>query len=239
MVKVLLGDGLGGIDLNNINRLAAATAAVLCFAAAALAEDTPAAPAKPEDPAVAAARSFAFSALPGQCDERTADNADMAEDHSYTLTWKDRYGDPPAVHKAALFEIFCFAGAYNVSNVYVLKDEENKLSLVSFAFPTFDVAYADGDETETKLKRDPAVTGYAASFTLTNPSFDEKTQTLSEYAKWRGLGDAWSAGDWQFREGQFVLTRFEIDPIYEANLDNPPQKLADKSFRLFPPSKKK
>lgn len=214
-------------------------AAVLLACSIAFAEDKPAEPAPPEDPAIAAARTFAFAAVPGQCDERTADNADYAKDAAYALTWKDGYGDPPAEHKATLYEIYCFAGAYNVSNLYALKDEEGRLSLVSFASPTFDVTYADGDTTETKLKRDPVVTGYATSVFLVNPSFDEKTQTLSQYAKWRGLGDAWSAGDWQFRNGEFVMTRYEIDPIYEANLDNPPQKLADQSFRLFPPQKRK
>lgn len=217
-----------------------ATAAALWIAASsAFAEDKPAELTKPVDPAIAAARSFGFAALPGQCDERTADNAAMAQDAVYSLTWKDKYGDPPAEHKASLYEIYCMSGAYNVSNLYVLKDEENKLSLVSFAQPTFDVVYVDGDDSETKLKRDPTVTGYSATFLLTNSFFDEKTQTLTEFAKWRGLGDAWSVGDWQLRDGQFVLTRYEIDPIYEANLDNPPQKLEDKSFQLFPSVKKK
>ena len=216
-----------------------AVAVLLVAVSVAFAEDKPAEPAKPEDPAIAAARTFAFAAVPGECDERTADNAEMAKDSVYPLTWKEKYGDPPAERKATLFEIYCMSGAYNTSNLYVLKDAENKLSLVSFASPTFDVAYVDGDETETKLKHDPVVTGYSTSFFLTNPSFDEKTLTLSEYSKWRGIGDAWSAGDWQFRDGQFVLTRYEVDPIYDGNLDNPPQKLQDKSFKLFPPVKRK
>lgn len=216
------------------------TAAALLFAAAgAVADDKPAEPAKPDDAAITAARTFAFAAVPGECDERTADNAEMAKDSVYPLTWKEKYGDPPAERKATLFEIYCMSGAYNTSNLYVLKDAEGKLSLVSFASPTFDVAYADGDETETRLKQDPVVTGYSTSFLLTNPSFDEKTLTLSEFAKWRGIGDAWSAGDWQFRDGQFVLTRYEIDPIYDGNLDNAPQKLQDKSFKLFPAAKRK
>ena len=217
----------------------ATVAALLLATSVVFAEDKPAEAAKPDDPAIAAARTFAFGAVPGECDERTADNAEMAKDAVYPLTWKERYGDPPAERKATLFEIYCMSGAYNTSNLYVLKDAENKLSLVSFASPTFDVAYVEGDETETKLKHDPVVTGYSTSFFLTNPSFDEKTLTLSEYAKWRGIGDAWSAGDWQFRDGQFVLTRYEIDPIYDGNLDNAPQKLQDKSFKLFPPAKRK
>ena len=229
---------MGDENLNS-NTLFRVATALFLLATTAFAEDKPAEPAKPEDPATVAARTFAFAAVPGQCDERTSDNAEMAKDSVYPLTWKDKSGEPPAEHKATLYEIYCYSGAYNVSDLYVLKDEENKLSLVSFASPTFDVVYVDGDDTETKLKRDPVVTGYSASFLLTNPSFDEKTKTLSEFAKWRGLGDAWSAGDWEFRDGQFVLKRYEIDPIYEANLDNPPTKLSDKSFQLFPPAKRK
>lgn len=219
--------------------LSSILAALLFATTAALAEDKPAATAKPEDPALVAARSFAFAAVPGECEERTADRTQMGTDNAYALTWKESHGDPPAEHKATLYEIFCSAGAYNTSGLYVLKDEDDRLSLVSFARPTFDVAYVDGDETQTKLKHDPVVTGYGTSYLLTDSFFDEKTQTLSEYAKWRGLGDAWSSGDWQFRDGKFVLSRYEIDPIHDANLDNPSQKLADKSFQLFPPPKRK
>ncbi|MCD2175306.1 hypothetical protein [Rhizobium sp. C4] len=138
-------------------------AATLLTTTAAMAEDKPAEPAKPEDPAIVAARSFALAAVPGECDERTADNAEMGKDSVYPLTWKESHGNPPAEHKATLYEIFCSAGAYNVFNLYVLKAEDDKLSLVSFASPSFTVAYVEGDETLTKLKHDPVITGYDTS----------------------------------------------------------------------------
>ncbi len=97
-------------------------AALLLAASGTFAEDKPAEPVKADDPAVAAARTFAFGAVPGECDERTADNAGMAKDSVYPLTWKDKSGDPQTERKATLFEIYCYSGAYNTSNVYVLKD---------------------------------------------------------------------------------------------------------------------
>ena len=137
-------------------------------------------------------------------------------------------------HNAKLYQIFCFAGAYNLSYAYVIKDGDSPMSLVSFAEPEFDVEYVKGDDTDTKLKRPPRVTGYSATFFLVNADFDEKTMTLTDNGKWRGIGDAWSSGSWTLKDGQFVLSQYSIDPIYEANLDPAPAGLEDRYFQLYP-----
>jgi hypothetical protein len=65
------------------------------------------------------------------------------------------------------------------------------------------------------------VTGYVARAELVNPDFDPKTNTIFMGAKWRGLGDAWSSGEWAFVEGEFVLKAFSVDPTYDLNSDSP------------------
>jgi hypothetical protein len=64
--------------------------------------------------------------------------------------------------------------------------------------------------------------------------FDPDRNTITSFAKWRGMGDAWSSGSWELRDGNFVLTEYEIDPIYEGNLDSPTDEQHDTSFRIYP-----
>lgn len=181
---------------------------------------------------IAAARSFALAALPGQCDAETPGADDDFSDTAISVSWKPSWGGED--ERTTLYRLFCMLGAYNVAHVYVLKPEHGELSLVTFAQPSFDVDYADGDEMYTELKAPPVVTGFLTAATQVNSDFDPDTNTLSSFAKWRGLGDAWAAGTWELRDGQFVLTSYEIDPIYEANLDDPTDAQRDLSFKIYP-----
>lgn len=181
---------------------------------------------------IAAARSFALAALPGQCDaEARGEDYDFT-DSAIAVSWKPSWGGED--ERATLYRLFCMLGAYNVVHAYVLKPENGELSLVSFAQPSFDVDYAEGDQMYTELKAPPVVTGFLTAATLVNSDFDADTNTLSSSAKWRGLGDAWSAGTWQLRDGQFVLKSYVIDPIYEANLDDPSDALTATYFEIYP-----
>jgi hypothetical protein len=186
--------------------------------------------------AIAAARAFMLAALPGQCDETSPfGDAEGFADVAIALSWKPGWAgaDDPDNH-ATLYQLFCMAGAYNVVQTYVFEPENGDLQLVTFAQPAYRIDYTDDDETQTVLKNPPQVTGFSTTATLVNSEFYAATQTLSSSAKWRGLGDAWSAGTWTFAGGQFVLERYEIDPIYETNLDNASDALMDTSYTLFP-----
>tara|TARA_R110002020_G_scaffold87061_3_gene214906 strand:- start:179 stop:817 length:639 start_codon:yes stop_codon:yes gene_type:complete len=200
-----------------------------CLAAPALADDT-------GTTAIGVARGFMLAALPGQCDESSPfGDADGFADTATALSWRPQWAgaDDPDSH-ATLYQLFCMAGAYNVVQAYVFKPENGDLSLITFAQPTYEIDYADGDETQTELKNPPKVTGYSTTATLVNSGFDTETQMLTSFAKWRGLGDAWSAGTWAFSQGQFVLERYEIDPTYEANDDNASEDQMERSYTLFP-----
>jgi hypothetical protein len=119
-----------------------------------------------------------------------------------------------------LIQLYCSAGAYNVSFLYLTKDTATEdYRVLSFAQPKLDYDYTD--ENFTKLKAAPKVTGYVARAELVNPDFDPKTNTIFMGAKWRGLGDAWSSGEWAFVEGEFVLKAFSVDPTYDLNADSP------------------
>ncbi|MGR6430647.1 DUF1176 domain-containing protein [Rhizobium sp. PAMB 3174] len=194
--------------------------------------------AAPDDDLKAAA-AFVFQALPGQCDERDDSDASglIEDDQSYKMSWKSSYDDSGDDQKATLYRIFCYAGAYNIASVFAIRPADGDFTLVAFAEPTFKVDYVEGDETYTKLKADPAATGFGTTYLLVNADFTPENNTISSYSKWRGIGDAWTQGEWQLRDGQFVLTGFSIDPIYEGNLDNPSDEEIDKHFQLYPETK--
>lgn len=59
------------------------------------------------------------------------------------------------------------------------------------------------------------VDGFTASHELTNAEFDKTTNSISSFAKWRGMGDASSSGTWNFVDGQFVLKNYDVDPTYD------------------------
>jgi Protein of unknown function (DUF1176) len=58
--------------------------------------------------------------------------------------------------------------------------------------------------------------GFTSSGSLINSEFDPKTNSISSFSKWRGIGDASSNGTWVFEDGAFVLKNFDIDPTYDG-----------------------
>jgi hypothetical protein len=57
---------------------------------------------------------------------------------------------------------------------------------------------------------------------LTNSSYDEATKSIMSNAKWRGVGDASSAGTWIFRDGEFALVRYDVDASYDGEINPEP-----------------
>ena len=189
-------------------------AALLCAAlpSISLAADRP--------EGIAAAETLVKTAFGTDCDMNGMEEVPMAEPSSenyghsvYRFSYKPDYNPDGEPVEAVLYQLFCGSGAYNIRHAFVLKkSDEETLKLVTFATPDLDYAYAD--EEMSKLKADPKVRGFRATGLLVNASFDEKTRTITSHAAWRGIGDAWDSGEWLFRNGDFILTRFEVDPTY-------------------------
>lgn len=169
---------------------------------------------------IAAAETLAKAAFGSDCDMNGMGEVPMAgpDDEGfghavYRFSYKPDYDPDGDDVQAVLYQLFCGSGAYNIRHAFVLKkSDEEALKLVAFAAPDLDYAYAD--EEMSRLKADPKVRGFRATGLLVNASFDEKTRTITSHAAWRGLGDAWDGGEWLFRNGDFILTRFEVDPTY-------------------------
>lgn len=141
------------------------------------------------------------------------------EPEVYELSYVPPFREPgDAPYQMRLYQFRCDAGAYNVRSVYYVWDEGDGVAPLTFAVPTVDVKYEDGD---TESSRIEALTllGFEGRSIMTNVAFDPKTQTIVGGAYWRGLGDASELGVWRFRQGQFVLERYEIDASYNGEID--------------------
>lgn len=170
------------------------------------------------------AETFVKAALGDDCDmDDRKDIPVNAKDQEgvshfvYSLSWHnswDSKGEAPQT--AELYQMFCSMGAYNLQYAFLLRDSNSgTFRLLSFARPNSHYDYTD--DSDTQLKSPPRITGYGTDTTLVNATFDAKTQTIRSHANWRGLGDAWDAGQWRFADGAFNLVRFEIDPTYDSD----------------------
>ena len=190
---------------------------------------------------IAGAKAFAFAALPGECDGDQSEITD--DDRSYTIDWSADGEE----HHAILFQINCSSHIRSTDNAYVVRDEDGVFSLVAFSVPTYDVEYEDGDDTFTKLKSPPRITGFVSHFLLEDGTFEPDTLTLSDAAGFSARRDSVDVGEWQFEGGEFVLSSYTVDPILEFNIRDPLDDDADgsegdlpedlfKTFQIFPES---
>jgi hypothetical protein len=182
---------------------------------------------------ISGARKFVQPVLASSCDLQTNDDGTAGgENFVYQIKYRTRWQDQDSPDETlTLVQLHCFSAAYNFSSIYVTRQKDGKWSLLSFAQPKLDFDYADEDF--STLKAPPKVAGYISQHELMNSEYSAETRTISATAKWRGMGDAWSAGEWKFEEGVFVLTRYEVDPTFEPpdGEDNDPA--APESYVVF------
>ncbi|MCB1446592.1 MAG: DUF1176 domain-containing protein [Rhizobiaceae bacterium] len=201
----------------------------------ALAALLAAAPAHADDSAdIVAARKFAEPVMSGQCDfENDADGRPGGYNNVFRFAFRARGQDQDSPDlKRTLVQLACSSGAYNYNSIYVMRDDDaGGWTLLAFAEPVADYDYAD--ENFSKLKAPPKVSGYVTVTELTNSEYAAETRTITAFAKWRGIGDAWSGGVWQFDNGVFVLRKYEIDPTYQPPGDAEQDPEAPESYVLF------
>jgi hypothetical protein len=191
---------------------------------------------KADNADIIAARNFVEPAMGKVC-AFANDEKGLPEGYNnvFRLTYRTKGQDQDSPdYKRTLVQLACSSGAYNFNSIYLLRnddDGEGGWELLSFAEPKADFDYAD--EQFTKLKAPPKVTGFITVTELTNSEYDEVTRTITATAKWRGIGDAWSGGEWQFEGGVFVLKRYEMDPTYQAPAGQEEDPNTPESYLLF------
>lgn len=116
-----------------------------------------------------------------------------------------------------IYRFLCGWGAYNEGHIYMMADRFGEVRVLSFATPDLDIRYEDDDH--EKAVESINVIGFRTVQELVNSDFDSATLTLTSFAKWRGLGDASSVGTWILREGEFSLTRYDVDASYDGEIN--------------------
>lgn len=141
-----------------------------------------------------------------------------ADPEIHELAYRDEWqAESEPDRKVRLFRFLCGYGAYNSNEVYYLTDDLDGFRQLQFAEPDLDIRYENNDS-DGKLES-VTVIGYRTADMLVNSAFDPQTGTLQSFAKWRGVGDASSAGTWLFRRGTFALTKYDVDASYDGEVN--------------------
>ncbi|PDQ19603.1 DUF1176 domain-containing protein [Mesorhizobium sanjuanii] len=167
----------------------------------------------------------AFAATYGdQCDKETPEGKPVGEPATHTLHYKDATAaaDEPE-RETRLFRFFCSMAAYNESAVYYISDDVSGVRQLQFASPELDIRY-ENNNSEGKVEAINII-GFQTDDQLVNSDYDEATKTISSMNKWRGVGDASSAGTYLFRNGNFSLVQYDVDASYDGEIN--PQTVLD------------
>ncbi len=112
----------------------------------------------------------------------------------------------------SLVEVRCWTAAYQSGSIFFVmrKGAAERARLLRF--------------------QEPAKQGFAASLSLSEPEFDEKTRIMRSFAKGRGAGDCGTMGEWTWAGSDFKLARYWSKP----DCDGEPFDDAAK-WQVFPP----
>jgi len=181
-------------------------------------------PPEPAELALARARDMYRAAYGAACTAIDGAEPSELEPRQHELSFSYGYdGQNDPKRTGHLYGFLCNRGAYNESHVYFFADDRGEVRPVGFATPELDIRYENNDD-QSKVEA-VYVTGFQSAFELTNSEFDPNTMTLTSFAKWRGVGDASSAGTWIFRNGDFALVKYDVDASYDGEAD--PQTVID------------
>lgn len=144
----------------------------------------------------------------------------------WTFSYQPGWSEDAEEEEVTLIRIFCGAGAYNLQHAYYIHRDYEGLTPLPFAVPSFDTKYEDDDILEGAVDS-ITLTGMSANLILVNSEFDPETRTITAHSYWRGIGDASSSGTWRFKDGEFVLVRYDVDASYDGEIN--PETIFDYS----------
>lgn len=177
-------------------------------------------PAVAQDPVKAKVMAIFRVAYKGICQTLEADAEPTAADpevHEITFRYQNTPETEPE-SKRTLFKFGCITGAYNTGEVYYIADDYGEVRQLQFAEPDLDIRYQDPDE-QTKLES-MTIIGWETTDQLVNSFYDDKEKSLTSWAKWRGVGDQSSTAKYIFRDGDFVLVHYNVDPTADGEIND-------------------
>ncbi|MAS04734.1 MAG: hypothetical protein CL534_08580 [Ahrensia sp.] len=140
--------------------------------------------------------------------------ADIDQFNAWDLTFRYEYEKEDGPDRSArLYQMPCTYGAYNIGSIFFFQTEFEGLGPLHFAQPELDIEYGSDDDSVVEAID---VIGFHTAYAVINADYDPESQTITSFSKWRGIGDAFSSGTWNFIDGHFVLTRFDVDASYDG-----------------------
>lgn len=168
----------------------------------------------------------AFTATHADCKSLEPNAEDDPGPETFELTYRISYAKPedPDQH-ATLYHFNCgTVSPYNTDEIFYLA-EENWFHPLQFTEPEYDVDFEESQSVEDEGSYVPQrvrsikITGYQTKGTLSNAEFDPETLTLTSMPLGRGMGDQFTRGEYVFRDGEFTLVKYEIDPTDNEKQD--------------------
>jgi hypothetical protein len=153
----------------------------------------------------------------GECDAASPTREEPLEPEVYPIAFRYDYQtatDPE--QQVTVYQFPCSLYAYNYSNVYFIKRLNTPTELISFAQPSVN-SQVEGEENQ--VLKAMSIDGFVAQSVLINSEFDVQSQSITFFAKGRGIGDLSSSGTYKFREGTFVLTDYAYDATGNGEID--------------------
>lgn len=177
-----------------------------------------------KDEALEQAKKAFLATYGEQCDKQDADGKPIGEPQVHSIHYKDKDAQPTDPEKETrLFRFFCSMAAYNESSVYYIYDDVDGVRQLQFTEPELDIRY-ENNNSEGKVQSIHVI-GFRTTGWATNSDYDDTTKTISTLDKWRGAGDASSAGTYLFRDGDFSLVQYDVDASYDGEQN--PQTVID------------
>lgn len=184
---------------------------------------------------IVAAATWATPIMGKTCDLAAVANGDLQGSYVYNITYHyadARPTDPDEVFP--LIQLRCSTGPHSESYIFLSKNMgADDYSLLSFAEPTMAYEFTDG--TETRLKATPRVTGYGTEAELVDADFDPKTKTIS-MTTGASYSGSFESAEWQFVDGEFVLTGYTFCPTTNPDPDGPADQMP--AYRVQPETSK-
>jgi Protein of unknown function (DUF1176) len=174
--------------------------------------------AAPVDWAGRALEAYAATYREACAPQDEADKLELRKPDIYELKYRESSdaADQPD-RMVTVYRFFCTRAAYNETHVYFMKNAFGALQPLSFAEPAIHVDY-ENEDSEGKVLG-VKIIGLESHTQMVNSAVDPAKNEVTSFNKWRGLGDASSSGKWVLKDGNFVLSTYDVDASYDGEIN--------------------
>jgi hypothetical protein len=129
----------------------------------------------------------------------------------YDLIYRDSADEADQPDRTvSVYRFFCARAAYNETHVFFMRNRFDEMEPLAFAYENED---SQGKVLGVKI------IGLESHSQLVNSAVDPAKNEVTSLNKWRGAGDASSSGKWVLKDGNFVLSTYDVDASYDGEIN--------------------